>query len=174
MKIQIFISYKKFNILNWRTYLAPFIRLATYFKGRGLHGLKTKFHHCGVVIGNQVIEALAEGVVVRTVEDIEKDYDIIQYLDVSFEYNKYGFEQWCFAQVGKKYDFSGVMFHKLIYQMFGIWLRKEESKKVDCTFFAKGFYLFARINEEFRNYEKFDPQDFVRLWRSKKMFERFL
>lgn len=178
MKTQIFLSYKKFNILNWRTYLAPFIRLTTYFKGKGLHGLATKFHHCGVVITNPktnhtfVIEALAEGVVIRTLKDIERDYDIIEYLDINFDYNQHGFWQWCFAQVGKKYDFSGVMFHKLIFQIFGIWLRKKESKRVDCTFFAKGFYLFARVNEDFKSYESFDPQDFVRLWQGKKMFQR--
>lgn len=169
------LCYNKFSLFDWRTWLGPFIRLATFFKGRGMHGEKVRWHHTAIINGAEAIEALAQGVVRHSTVKLSQ-YEAREYLIPTFRYNEEAAWNWLCDQEGIGYNFYLVCFVKLVYQTTGIWLLKKEPEKYDCAYIiAKMYYLFAEdveVKELFKDYVKFDPQDFVRMWKRDGYFKK--
>lgn len=167
------LCYNKFSILDYRTWLAPFIRFVTYFKRKGLNGESIKWHHNAIINGSEAIEALANGVVKHSTVNLSH-YEHRKYLIPTFEYDEKLAWEWLCGQEGVKYNFFLVCFVKLIYQISGVWILKKEPKKIDCAYLvAKMYYISTNgtIKDEFKDYVKFDPQDFVRLWKKGLFYE---
>lgn len=168
------LAYKSFNLFNYNTWLAPFVRLFTYFLGRGKYD-SVKWHHCIGVSKNEVIEAVASGVWKK-----EKSrllwYDKTVVLDFNFEIDRVAYWEILNSLVGVKYNYYLVFVVKAWYQMTGRWISNFDYKKMDCTYLiGVAIYhscLDNNVRSKFANPERLDAQDFVRMWKVDNLFKK--
>jgi hypothetical protein len=170
-----FIERVEFNLFNFETWLAPFIRffinLERWFKKKK----RCSRNHSGDFewINGElwVWEARAKGYTKRLASSKfdklkEKNVDVLRPM---FPFNR---ETWVKAgenMEGKPYDWAGTLFFHLVYQISNKWLRKEvQTNSFFCNSSTGYRYYISTMFTVFKDWYKIDTED---LWKSKLFFK---
>lgn len=94
----------------------------------------SKWHHCGVILGDKVIEARAtEGVIETPLEEFKNRYSRCKIIDIP---HKGDYQQRLYQQLGKPYDWGAIF--KFVFR--GDWSNTDKWFCYELAAYAAGTY----------------------------------
>lgn len=141
---------------NPMTWLATLIRFFA----------KIKYNHVGVIIDNDIYEAIGSGVVRRPFRArlIGRKVKINRKKQPA---KAYELRQLAYDCLGRKYDFAGLFWFQLWFQLFKKWIGFKSQEKAARRFYC---YEFAAYVNQEPDWWKVNPKEFLN---SKKYIEIF-
>jgi hypothetical protein len=118
---------------------------------------KIKYNHVGVVVGDELYEAIGRGIVRRPLKDRIKGRKIKvnrrkEHLPVNLIMIRAN------ENLGKKYDFAGLLWFQLWYQLFKEWIGFKSPEKAARKFYCYEFAAYVHAENE---WWKVNPKDFI-------------
>lgn len=132
------------NPMSW---LATLIR---FFAG-------VKYNHVGIVIGTDIFEAIGRGIVRRPLLQRISGRKIKVNRRKSHLPDEI-IKQRAFYNLGRKYDFAGLLWFQLWFQLFKHWIGFKSPEKAARKFYC---YEFVAYVHDEKDWWKVNPKDFI-------------
>lgn len=142
------------DTLKWSNPMSWLATLIRFFA-------KVKYNHVGVITTDNgelfINEAVGKGIVKRSLSSRITNRKILVRRKISYV-DEIAFSTIANSQIGKKYDYAGLLWFQLWYQLFKEWLGYKSPEKAANRFYC---YEYAAWCHEYKDWQMVNPTDFI-------------